>query len=187
MSTRPVCPIPLQKIQPTTTSTDSITPVLQTLTCASGSHWCHLSDSQASPLGCPWKCNITQSTPQPGNKCLLWHHITQAPEHHLPTQLLDQGRGIPSDIARKFNSVNAFQNDVVSLHGVRPSKWRRSCRQVCLLTSLIVKYETTVTHMRYKVFVSVNIKFNVFWVVEWYTHTNFWSNLSTKHPRRLKL
>lgn len=29
-----------------------------TLTCASGSHWCLLSDNQASLLGCPWKCVI---------------------------------------------------------------------------------------------------------------------------------
>lgn len=139
-------------------------PVLQTLTCASGSHWCHLSDSQASLLGCPWKYGI-QSTPQVGNKCSLWHHITHTPEGHLPTQLLDQGSGIPSDVARKFNSINAFQNDVVGLHGVRSSKRRCSCRKAELLTSLTVQYATTITCIRYEVLVSVNIKCTVSWNV----------------------
>jgi hypothetical protein len=101
-------------------------------------------------LGCPWKCNIIQLTPQLSKRCLRWHHIPSAPERYLPTQLLDQGRGIPSDIARKFDGINSFQNYVVSLHGVGPGKWRSSCRQAWLLTSLIVQYTTTVTRIRYR-------------------------------------
>jgi hypothetical protein len=38
---------------------------------------------------------------------------------HLPTELLDERHGIPSDVAGELDSVNAFKNYVVRLHGVR--------------------------------------------------------------------
>jgi hypothetical protein len=36
------------------------------------------------------------------------HHATRIPEENLPTQLLNQCHGIPSDIAWEFNSINAL-------------------------------------------------------------------------------
>ena len=46
----------------------------------------------------------------------------------VPTQLLDELFGSAGDISGEVDGVDAFENDVVSLHGVGASK-RRSARQ----------------------------------------------------------
>jgi hypothetical protein len=129
MSTQPVCPILLQKM--TThyhhhhhrlchTRHLLVLLYLTDATFLIAKPLCWVVPESATPYSQDHNCETG---------ALCDHHITQAHACHLPTQFLDQGCGIPSDIARKFNSVNAFQNDVVCLHGVRPSKWWRSCEQ----------------------------------------------------------
>ncbi len=43
---------------------------------------------------------------------------------HFAAQAFDQSLSCSADDTREFNLVDAFENDVVCLHGIRRSEWR---------------------------------------------------------------
>ena len=47
----------------------------------------------------------------------------------IPAELFDEGGGVPGDVARKVDGVNALENDVVRLHGVGTGEGRRARQQ----------------------------------------------------------
>jgi len=53
----------------------------------------------------------------------------------VATQLLDQHIGIPRNVSRELNGINALQDDVVRFHGIRSSERRSACNKTTKLKS----------------------------------------------------
>lgn len=50
--------------------------------------------------------------------------VTKALSRVVPTEALDESVGRPCNVSRELHGVNALENGIVGLHGVRPSEGR---------------------------------------------------------------
>ena len=55
-------------------------------------------------------------------------------DFHVPTELFDERLGVLKNLARKFDHINAFKDDVVGLHRVRASeRWAKQSNNHVLM------------------------------------------------------
>lgn len=59
-------------------------------------------------------------------------------DFHVPTELFDERLGVLKNLARKFDHINAFKDDVVGLHRIRASeRWaKKSNNHVLMILNL---------------------------------------------------
>lgn len=72
-------------------------------------------------------------------------HIVQTKsDFHVPTELFDERLGVLENLARKFDHINAFKDDVIGLHRVRASeRWaKQSNNHALMILNLNISWQS---------------------------------------------